>query len=72
MWTDFIEKRKDTVGGKPIIKNTRISVALVLEKAGAGETVQQLMLASPHLTKNEILACFAYCACVLCNESYLH
>jgi len=72
MWTDFIEQRKEILGGKPVIKNTRISVALVLEKAGAGETVERLILAYPHLTRDEILACFAYCACVLRNESYLH
>ena len=60
MWSDYIERKKDVLSGKPVIKNTRIGVDLVIEKIGKGETVEDLLAAYPSLSKNEILACINY------------
>lgn len=60
MWQEYIEQKKDVLGGKPVIKNTRIGVDLVLEKIGSGDTIEDLLLAYPHLTKDQILACITY------------
>lgn len=48
--------------GKPVIAGTRITVELVLEKLGAGETVEQLLEAHPRLTQQAILATLAFAA----------
>jgi uncharacterized protein (DUF433 family) len=42
--------------GKPVVAGTRITVELILEKLGAGETVEQLLDAHPRLTRPAILA----------------
>lgn len=56
------------MGGKPVIKGTRIGVDLILEKIGNGETIEDLLLAYPHLTKEAILACISYGATLVRNE----
>ena len=71
MWSDYIEQRKNVLGGKPIIKNTRIGVDLILEKIGNGETIDDLLIAYPHLKKNEILACITYGANLVRNEIFI-
>lgn len=68
MWNDFIEQKTSVLGGKPVIKGTRISVDLILEKIGNGNTIEDLLLAYPHLNRNEILACVSYGANLVRNE----
>jgi len=51
--------------GKPVIRGTRITVEVVLEKLAAGETVDQLLEAHPRLTKEAIQAALAFAAQVL-------
>lgn len=48
--------------GKPCIKGTRIPVDLILRKLGAGETVDELLVAYPHLTADDIKAALAFAA----------
>jgi uncharacterized protein (DUF433 family) len=36
--------------GKPVIRGTRLTVALILEKLASGETVEQILAAHPQLT----------------------
>ena len=42
--------------GKPVVAGTRITVELILEKLGAGETIEQLLAAHPRLTREAVLA----------------
>lgn len=46
--------------GKPVIKGTRITVELVLEKLAAGETIEEILTSYPHLNRDQILACLEY------------
>ena len=48
--------------GKPVIKGTRISVESLLEKLSAGETEQDILMAHPHITKEDIKAAIAFAA----------
>jgi len=48
--------------GKPVIKGTRITVELILEKLAAGETVEQILDAYPHLTREGIQAALSFAA----------
>lgn len=46
--------------GKPVIAGARITVELILEKLSAGETIEQILEAHPHLTREAILAALAF------------
>lgn len=46
--------------GKPVVAGTRITVALILEKLEAGETVEQILAAHPGFTKDGIQAAISY------------
>jgi uncharacterized protein (DUF433 family) len=48
--------------GKPVVKGTRITVELILEKLGAGETIEQILDAHPRLTREGIQAALAFAA----------
>ena len=46
--------------GKPVIKGTRITVELILEKLSLGESVDQILQAHPRLTQEAIQASCAF------------
>lgn len=46
--------------GKPVITGTRVTVELVLEKLGSGETIDQLLEAHPRLTREGVLAAIRF------------
>lgn len=68
MVTDYIEQKPGVLGGKAVIKGTRIGVDLILEKTGAGESIEDLLKAYPFLSKEAILACISYGASLVRNE----
>lgn len=41
-WEERIEARPGIMLGKPVIRSTRITVELILERIQAGETVEQI------------------------------
>ena len=57
--------------GKPVIKGTRITVELLLTKLGEGATTEELLLAYPHLRREDIMAALAYSADVIGREELL-
>lgn len=48
--------------GKPVIAGTRLTVELILEKLGAGETIDQVLQSHPRLTREGILEALAFAA----------
>jgi uncharacterized protein (DUF433 family) len=48
--------------GKAVVAGTRITVELILEKLGAGETVEQIVDAHPRLTRDGVLAALRFAA----------
>jgi uncharacterized protein (DUF433 family) len=56
MLKQWIESNLAVMMGKPVIAGTRITVALVLQKLAAGETVDQVLDAHPRLTREAIWA----------------
>ncbi len=65
MYTDFIHTDPKIMLGKPVIRGTRITVEHILESLAAGETIEQLLEAHPHLTRDSIYATLAYAVAVL-------
>lgn len=53
------------LGGKPIIRGTRISVQLVLEQLADGPDIAELFAAYPELTEDDVKAALAYARTVL-------
>jgi uncharacterized protein (DUF433 family) len=50
------------MAGKPVVTGTRITVELILEKLGSGESVDQLLDSHPRLTREGILAALRFAA----------
>jgi uncharacterized protein (DUF433 family) len=61
-WRKFIESDPKIMLGKPVIKGTRITVELVLEKIANGESFEQVIEAHPRLTHESIRAAIAFAA----------
>jgi len=47
--SDLIESNPEILGGKPIIKGTRIPVALIYELIGLNYTIDDILKEYPHL-----------------------
>ena len=64
-----ITARPDVFGGKPIIRDMRLSVELILNLMSQGETVEQLLDDYPELEPDDIRACIAYAHTVIAGDS---
>lgn len=62
MTEELIQSDPAVMMGKPVVVGTRITVELILEKLGEGETVEQLLLAHPRLTLEGIHAALSFAA----------
>lgn len=51
--------------GKPVVKGTRITVELLLDKLAAGESEAEILAAHPRLTADDIHAALAFAASAL-------
>jgi uncharacterized protein (DUF433 family) len=48
--------------GKPVIKGTRLPVALIVEKVAYGATLEELRIDYPFLTDDDVRAALLYAA----------
>ena len=51
--------------GKPVVAGTRITVDLILEKLGSGESIEAVLEAHPRLTRDGVLAALRFAAQVI-------
>jgi uncharacterized protein (DUF433 family) len=70
-YRDRITANPEIMLGKPVVKGTRITVELLLSKLGDGAAVDDLLLAYPHLNREDIMAALAYSAEVVGREEML-
>jgi uncharacterized protein (DUF433 family) len=70
-WRDHIVSDPDVLVGKPVVKGTRLSVELVLDRLADGWSAQDLFRAYPRLTPEALQAVFAFAAEVLKDEDYV-
>ena len=59
------------LGGKPIIKGTRISVEHILNLLASDVTEKEILEDFTHITKEDIHSCLKYAAHSMKNEIYL-
>lgn len=67
-----IEMNPEIMGGKPVIRGTRIPVELVLRKLGAGMTVEEILADHPRLADDDIRAAQAFAADYLADEELVY
>ena len=65
---DHITANSKILGGKPIIRGTRLSVEFILELLASDVSEGEILEDYPHLTKDDIHACFKYAARSCKNE----
>jgi uncharacterized protein (DUF433 family) len=58
------------MGGKPIVKGTRITVEQVLKMLAQGLTTKEILKDYPHLSKNDVAAVLLYAAKVAGEEEF--
>jgi len=67
-WQNFITTAPKVLYGKPTIKDTRISVELILDKLSAGEQIEDLLAAYPRLSMDAIYAALAFASETIKNQ----
>jgi uncharacterized protein (DUF433 family) len=59
-WGNFIHSDPNVLLGKPVVKGTRLAVEFILGLYAEGWTEDQILENYPTLTKESLLAVFAY------------
>ncbi len=67
-----IEINPEIMGGKPVIRGTRVPVEIILRKLGAGLTPEAIVADHPRLTPDDIRAAQSFAADYLADESVVY
>ena len=59
------------LGGKPIVKGTRISVEFILELLASGGCIAEIVKTYPHLTVEDVRQAVLFAAANLKNDIFL-
>ena len=68
-WRRHIHSDPGILGGKPVVRGTRISVELILEYLEDGGSVADIVDAYPHLTEADVRAAVAFARELLHEEA---
>jgi uncharacterized protein (DUF433 family) len=63
-----ITARPDVFGGKPIIRNMRISVEMIISLLAQGESIDAILADYPELQREDIQACLTYVHNVIADD----
>ena len=69
-WRKMISIDAKVMGGKPVIKGTRVPVQVIVGHLGAGEAVADVCR-EYHVSKQAVLAAMSYAASLLSGERAL-
>jgi uncharacterized protein (DUF433 family) len=67
-----IEINPEVMGGKPVIRGTRVPVELILRKLGAGMTAEAIIADHPRLSLEDIQAAQAFAADYIADEDIVY
>lgn len=70
-WRDHITSDSEFLRGGPVVKGTRLSVDLILDRLADGWTAEDLFKSYPRLTPEALRAVFVFAAEVLKEEGYV-
>lgn len=69
-WREHIEVKPGVMGGKPVIKGTRITVEIILDWLAAGWSEQELFDNYPRLSPDSLKAVFALSRELMAHQHY--
>jgi uncharacterized protein (DUF433 family) len=69
---DRVEINPEVMGGKPVIRGTRIPVESILRKLGAGMTAEAIIADHPRLSPDDIRAAQAFAADYIADEDIVY
>jgi uncharacterized protein (DUF433 family) len=69
-WRDHIETDPKVMGGKPVIRGTRIPIEILLEWLAAGWSEAELFENYPRLTPEALKAVFAFAREIVAEQLY--
>ena len=72
MTHERIEINPEIMGGKPVVRGTRVPVEIVLRKLGAGMTSEAIMADHPRLTLEDIRAAQTFAPDYLADEALVY
>ena len=64
-----ITVRPDVFGGKPIVRDMRLSVELILSLLAQGATPEEILDDYPRLETDDIRACIAYAHAAIADDT---
>ena len=64
-----ISARPDVFGGKPIVRDMRVSVELILSLLAQGAEQKEILDDYPELELDDIRACIAYAHAIIARDS---
>jgi uncharacterized protein (DUF433 family) len=65
---DRITANPDVLGGKPVIRGTRMSVEFVVGLLAQGWSIDDVLAEYDHITREDVQACLAYAHQLLADE----
>jgi uncharacterized protein (DUF433 family) len=65
---DRISSDPEVLGGKPIVRGTRISVEFILELVAAGASRDDILKRLPHLSEEDVTQALGYASAAMRNE----
>lgn len=68
-WRTHIHSDPGILGGKPVVRGTRISVELILEYFEDGASVADILQAYSHITEADVRAAIAFARDLLHEEA---
>ena len=69
-WREHIEVHPEVMAGKPVIRDTRITVEIVLDLLAAGWSEAELLENYPRLSADALKAVFAFAREVVGEQLY--
>ena len=70
-WKDHIEVNPAVLVGKPIIKGTRISVELILDRLADGWMMEDVLASYLHISREDVLAALSFASELFKEEAFV-
>lgn len=70
-WHDHITVDPAVLAGKPVVRGTRISVELVLDRLADGWSHDDILAAYPQLTREQVLAAVRFASELFKEERFV-